>query len=800
MFALSGCSALIYEIVWFQMLELVVGSSAISLGILLAVYMGGMCLGSLLLARVARERWHPLRVYALLELGIGLLALLALFEVPLIGRLYTGSGAHGLWSVLLRASIAGFCLLPPTILMGATLPGVARWVESTPRGMGWVGFLYGSNVTGAVVGCLLAGFYLLRVHDVVAATGVGVLLNVGVGSVALWLAGRRAHHPAAPAAAPGSAAPAGGAGAVLLVTALSGLTALGAEVVWTRMLSLLLGATVYTFSIILAVFLLGMAIGSSVGAARARSSGDPARDLGLVQLGLAAAATWAAIMLCASLPYWPISAGLSHSPWVSFQLDIVRCLWAILPAALLWGASFPLALAGAAARGRDPGRVVADVYVANTLGAIAGALGFTFWIIPAFGVQAAGRVLVGLAAAAGLVLLARAAWSSRTPRRHLLPATAALAVAAGLAVWLMGGVPELPGGLVAFGRSLAFRLGAVDPRTNRAVALPEILYVGQGMSEFVAVSDDGHSRLFSVSGKIEASTSPKDMRLQRLLGHLPAVLHPGPRSVLIVGFGSGATSGTFTLYPSVERIVICEIEPLIPRVVSRYFTAANYDVVADPRVQIVHDDARHYLLTTREGFDVITSDPIHPWVKGSAALYSREYFDLVRRHLNRGGLVTQWLPLYQCSEATARGEIATFFSAFPGGSVWANDTGGRGYDVVLLGGDAAQQRIDLDVLDARLRRPDYVAVARSLDEVGFRSWVDLMSTYLGREQDLGPWLAGAAINRDRRLWLQYQAGLETLDSHEIEIRDRMSAYRRFPQELFVGSEGTKSALLAAGGP
>jgi spermidine synthase len=360
-------------------------------------------------------------------------------------------------------------------------------------------------------------------------------------------------------------------------------------------------------------------------------------------------------------------------------------------------------------------------------------------------------------------------------------------------------VPPLPGGLVAFGRSLAFRLGAVDARTNRPVPLPEILYVGQGMSESVAVSDDGRSRLFSVSGKIEASTSPKDMRLQRMLGHLPAMLHPRPRSVLIVGFGSGATSGTFTLYPGVERIVVCEIEPLIPRVVARYFADANYDVVSDPRVHIVYDDARHFLLTTRETFDLITSDPIHPWVKGSAALYSREYFDLVRRHLNPGGLVTQWLPLYQSSEATVKGEIATFFASFPGGSVWANDTGGEGYDVVLLGGDAAR-RIDLDALDARLARADYAPVARSLREVGFGSWVDLLSTYLGRDDDLGPWLAGAAINRDRKLWLQYQAGLETLASNEAEIHDRIAAYRRFPEELFAGSAAMQAALRGGEGP
>ena len=183
LFVGSGCAALIYEIVWFQLIELVIGSSAISLGVLLGTFMGGMCLGSLLLPRFVSTERHPLRVYALLEAGIGVLGLLVLVVVPLVGSAYTATSAHGVFGIVLRGLVCAVCLLPPTLLMGATLPAIARWVETTPTGVSWLGFFYGSNIAGAVFGCLLAGFYLLRVHDMATTTIVAVAINFGVASV-----------------------------------------------------------------------------------------------------------------------------------------------------------------------------------------------------------------------------------------------------------------------------------------------------------------------------------------------------------------------------------------------------------------------------------------------------------------------------------------------------------------------------------------------------------------------------------------------------------------------------------------
>src|SRR5437667_11555694 len=237
------------------------------------------------------------------------------------------------------------------------------------------------------------------------------------------------------------------------------------------------------------------------------------------------------------------------------------------------------------------------------------------------------------------------------------------------------------------------------------------------MNSSVAVTliDDG-VRNFHVSGKIEASSEPQDMRLQRMLGHIPALVHPQPKSVLVVGCGAGVTAGSFLVHPSVERIVICEIEPLIPRVVAEHFAAENYGVVKDPKVEVVYDDARHFILTTREKFDVITSDPINPWVKGAATLYTREYFELCKSPLNVGGVITQWVPLYESNAAAVKSELATFFDVFPDGTVWSNDVEGRGYDVVLLAG-VEPLAIDVEQLQARLGRRDEWRVAESLYQV-----------------------------------------------------------------------------------
>lgn len=397
--------------------------------------------------------------------------------------------------------------------------------------------------------------------------------------------------------------------------------------------------------------------------------------------------------------------------------------------------------------------------------------------------------MIACAAAAGVLALAPVMLSSADTARRRLPGALAVAGAVTVAGVLAMTVGAVPPGLIAFGRGLP-----THPD------LPNFLYVGEGMNSSVAVTQyplPSAPRTFHVSGKIEASTEPGDMRLQRLLGHLPALLHGKPKSVLIVGFGAGVTAGSFVLYPEVERIVICEIEPLIPANVAAHFRKENYDVLRDPRVEVVYDDARHFILTTKERFDVITSDPIHPWVKGAATLYTQEYLALARAHLKPGGVMAEWVPLYESQTAAVKSLVATFFEVFPDGSMWTHAVrGGRGDDVVIIG-PPGPTRVDVEALNERFNGPAYARVRESLREIGITSTIELFAGYLGRKAELAPWLADAQINRDRSLRLQYLAGMGRYAFEMDDIYLELDRLRKFPASLFVAGEAWTDELRRA---
>ena len=784
LFVASGCAALIYEVVWFQLLQLVIGSSAISLAVLLGTFMGGMCIGSFLLPRYIRANEHPLKVYAYLELGIGAFGLLILFGMPVLSSIYTAWGGSGVFGLIFRGVAASICLLPPTILMGATLPAMSRWVETSPQGVAWLGYFYGGNTGGAVIGSLLAGFYLLRVHDMATATYAAVALNVFVGALALLVARTSAYE--APAASRDKVKAADGAWAVYVAIAISGATALASQVIWTRTLSLLFGATVYTFSLILAVFLFGIGIGSSVGSMLARTIERPRLALGWAQMLLCGAIAWAAYTLALSLPWWPIDPSIAVSPWYNFPLDLARAFWVVLPASILWGASFPLALASVASKGQDPARLVGGVYAANTVGAIVGALGGSLLMVTLLGTQHSQQVLIILCGLAALLVLEPLQSTSESgQRRSAWAGTLPIVVAAVVAALLARNVPALPKLLVAYGRYAA----------TRAQQDIDVIYMGEGWNASVAVTRlPGGILNYHNAGKVQASSEPQDMRLQRMLGHLTTIITKNPtKKVLVIGCGAGVTAGAVSIDPYLEQETIAEIEPLVPSVVSTYFGEHNFNVIKNQKVRVQLDDARHYLMTTKEKFDAITSDPLDPWVKGAAMLYTREFFEIVKQHLNPGGVVTLFVQLYESNTAAVKSEIATFMEAFPNGIVWGNTQDGRGYDLVLMG-TVEPLQINVDEIQAKLNRPEYAPVARSLSEVGLGSAVDLFSTYAGRGSDLGGWTKDAIINRDRNLKLQYLAGLGLNLYQSDRIYSDMLLHAKYPDGLFTGSEATMQAL------
>ena len=783
----SGCAALIYEVVWFQILELVIGSSSLSLGILLGTFMGGMCVGSLFAPRLISRLHHPLKVYAYLELGIGVLGLIILVAVPLVGNIYTAWAGSGTASLLFRSILTGICLLPPTFLMGATLPAISRWVETSPEGVSWLGFFYGGNIARAVAGSLLAGFYLLRVFDTTIATFAAVAINVVVAVLGLMLASWTPYKPASieETRTPVKKVAEGTEVWPIYVTiALSGFAALSSEVIWTRLLSLLFGATVYTFSLVLAAFLFGLGIGSSIGAAIARNTRKPGIALGWCQMMVCAAIAWAAYQTMSSMPWWPINVELSsYTMTAKFQLDMVRSLWALLPAAILWGASFPLALAAVAARGQDAGRIVGGIYAANTVGAIFGALLASLTFVSTFGMQHTQQGLIGVSAIAGLLMLALAPAGGDSAKAKISFAVMVL-FAMALSGALVLTVPELDKNFVAYGRFAPIRAGR-----------SEVVYVGEGRMGLVAVSQLSDGTLnYHNAGKIQASSDPADMRLQRMLGHLTTLVPKTSNNFLVIGFGAGATAGAVSIEPKLVKETIVEIEPLVPKFVGQHFSEHNFKVKDNPKVEVRIDDGRHFLMTTDQKFDGITSDPLDPWVKGAAALYTKEFFEAAKAHLTPGGVVTQFVQLYESTEEAVKSEIATFFEVFPNGSLFVNNVNGGGYDLVMLG-QADATVIDVDGLTKKLESPEYAQMAQSLREIGFYSAPNLLATFAGRGTDLKGWTSNAIINRDKGLKLQYLAGLGLNLYRANDIYQNMVAYGpRMPQGMFVGSATTLDLL------
>jgi spermidine synthase len=735
--AASGAAALLYEIVWFQMLELVIGSTAVSVGLLLAAYMGGLGAGSLAFPYFSRRAINPLRLYGVIEGAIGLFALVVLFAMPLV------SGAFGV-----------AFLLPPTFFMGAALPALGRVCSDKPS----MGLLYAANIAGGVVGCLAGGFYLLREFNVTVATLAGFGVNLAIAIVAFAFARKRdppvGYEPVVPVH---------GDYRVYAVIAMSGLCALAAETIWTRVLGLLFGSSVYSLTIILAVFLVGLGAGSWIGV-RLRDVAKPRPTLAKFQILASVAIWWAARSLSVSLPYWPVNPVLSPDPWFNLQLDFVRACWAILPATVIWGASFPLALA--AASPSHERAAFPRVYAFNTIGAIVGALAASLILIPWIGVQGAQRVLIGISVAAGLLLASL----------RLMIATIAIAI---LLIW---GVPPKSDLLIAYGRYSATWVGKSD-----------IFYAADGMNSSVALARFPDGRMtFHVAGKIQASTAPRDLRLQRMLGHLTTLTAARPRSVLVIGCGAGVTAGAVSVDPLVERETIVEIEPLVFDA-ARNFGDANLGVLENQKVRRVLDDGRHFLLATRERFDGITVDPLDPWAKGAASLYTEEIFQTMREHLNPGGTVTMYIQLFETTPDAVKSAVATFMKVFPHATIWANTNEGRGYDMVLLG-QAGPLQIDLDEMERRVDFHGDSPMSESLAGAGFDSPVALFATYAGRGEDLDQWLVDASINRDRNLRMQYLAGLGMDYDDAAEIFSSMTQRVRFPDGVFRSGEGRLDSL------
>jgi spermidine synthase len=802
LFVGSGCAALIYEVVWFHLLRLVIGGSSLSLGILLSSFMGGMCLGSWALARLVPPTIHPLRVYAALELAIGVIGATLPWWLPVVSEWYLSVADESLTGISARAVVAAIAVLPPTVMMGATLPAVARWVKSTPEGLSQLGVFYGANIFGAVLGCLLAGFVLLPTTDTVISSYVAAAINAVVAAIA-WLISLWSPYEAVADDGPtlrsdGRPIP-GASWAAFLIIALSGFAALGAEVVWTRLLAMLFGSTVYTFAIILAVFLVGLGLGSTLSAKFVKRIHRPFLWLALAQLAVTCLAVYANGIITWFVPYWlpPDVRDTSDAYWV-FWHDSLRTALSVLPSAFCWGASFPLALAAAGQGQRDTGRLVGQVYAANTLGAIFGALVASSLLIPSIGSHQAQRALALASASAAVVAMAMTSWrpvagSSTRPALRAKQAVAAdvaptryltsigVVVVMIVAAAAVRAIAPPPFGL--FGRSL-------HPGLWQHY---EHLFEREGRTTSVVVQRHKATgyRFICIGGKVEASNIPPDLRCQRLLGHLAALFHPAPKRTLTVGMGTGTTAGCFVLHPELEENVICEIEPVVPMASRIHFAKENNSVVDNERTTLHFDDARHYLAIADEDekFDIITSDPINSWIRGAAALYSVEHFERCERRLNPGGIVVQWIPLYEKDLITAKCELATFLSVFPHATLWTSWSDRDGEDLrhdIIAVGQLEPVKLDLAEIERRIRANP--AVRAALAEVNLATIPELMAQYAAHSGDVQSWIAGAPLNRDRSLRLEYLAGMSMRLYIADQIFDDMIKHRRYPDDVLVNDE------------
>jgi spermidine synthase len=739
---LSGAAALVYQVLWARQLALVVGHTAAAVSLVLAAFMGGLAAGGAIAARVGDRLPRPAlpRVYAALEAAVAgsALVLPSLLALPLPQ------------AVPARLAAAAAVLLVPTAFMGATLPVLAAlWRPDTTRLGRAAGALYAANTLGAVAGSLATAFFLLPTLGVRRSTLLAALMNVAAGAVAVWGArgeGEREERPAPAAHARPvrrkdvAEEPAREALAVavpLAVAALSGLAALANEVAWTRALVLLIGPTAYAFAFIVTAVIAGLATGSALGALAADRVRRPGLALGLVEVAAAAAAL-AVVDAIGRLPV--VVAGVvrdnaDRMPRL-MTLEFAGVLALLAPPSLLFGAAFPLAvrLAG----GRGPAAAVGRVYAWNTAGAIAGALLAGFAALPRLGLETTLLAAAGVHAAAGaaLVVLSRPGLA-RAALASLL--VAGLALAARLR-------PGWDHALLAGG---AYKYGAYAPadRLEEELRAGDLVYYREGAAATVSVKRLGGTLSLAVDGKVDA-TNTGDMLTQRMLAHLPLLLHPGAREVGIVGLGSGVTAGAALAHPH-TRVEAVEISPEVVEA-ARLFGDVNRQALADPRLRVVVDDGRHYLLVAGRRFDVLISEPSNPWMAGVSALFTRDFFALARTRLAAGGLFCQWAHIYNMAPDDLRTVVASFTDVFPDAQLFLLNEG----DVLLVGAEGRFPRPDPAALAARMASP---AVRDDLAGVHVLSAFGLASLFALGPPDLAAWAGAAARHTDDLPVLEFRA-------------------------------------------
>jgi len=787
-FFLSGAAGLVYEVVWTRYLTLAFGVTAEAVSAVLAAYMAGLALGSFLLGRRSSRLANLLATYAWLELGVGVFALLTpliYLRVEAINVfLFRNLGETGAAFDLLRFLVSFGVMLVPTTLMGGTLPVLARYVVGRREKIGFgVGTLYSVNTFGAVVGVFSSGYLLIPSLGLNATVYLTAVVNLVVGTTC-WFLSRR---PAL--ALGGDEEPAPGAGeavpepvhtparlrtAVLVGLGVSGFVALVYEVVWTRVLQLVLGTSAYAFVVMLTTFLFGIALGSLIVSRFIDRVRDPAKLFGYIQLAVGACAL-AIIPLFGDLPFifLKLFSLTGRQWWQTTSIEFASSFLVMLVPTMLFGASFPVAARVCSGSVRLLGRAVGNIYAVNTVGSIAGSILAAFLFIPWLGTQGSEFLGAGMSIALGgaiLLLNARMRVGVR-----LASVGVAVLVLVGSVLYLprwdmkvlLWGVYHKAAQFMPVGRE-------PTPLSEIAEQLKQgtLIYYDEGVDATAAVFEEYGKRSIVINGKLEASTVRMDMRLQRMMGHLPLLLHPGPRKAINVGLGAGVTFGSVMQHP-LDEGRCAELSKSIMGA-TRQFGEANHHVMENPRARIVLRDGRNYLRATRETFDCITADPFHPYTRGSGSLYTVEYFESARRRLNPQGVMCQFLPLYNLSDTDFKMIVQTFRRAFPYVTIWFTDV-----DMVMLG---TEQPMELDYA-ALAERMEYEPVKTSLAEIGFETLDDVLARFILDQRSLDEYCGTAPVNTEDHPILEYScpksAFVGTIESNLAEAL-RHRRYENLP--------------------
>lgn len=713
LFFVSGAAGLVYQVLWMRSLGLFFGSDMFGVSIILSTFMGGLALGSALGGRVAERIARPLLGYGVVELGIGLVALpfatlLASLD-PLLHAAYGDAPDSTRWLYQgVRVLLAAGALLVPTTLMGSTLPLVLRHFVRNRALLGEsAAHFYAINTLGALFGTLAAGFVLLPYLGMSLATACAASANLVIGAVCLvvgWNARLPAQASGVGARSEAELDPLPGidsetrrrvALVVMLAFGVSGFGSFALEVLWTRILLITFSATVYSFTATLACFLFGIFMGSRLVARVVDQNANPIALFARLELGIGASVAILALLLHILPSVFGQLLGLASGAFPGRYALVIATLVAsfpllVVPATLL-GATFPVALRIYTTNVARIGSRTGNLYAANTLGAVLGSLSAGLILIPRLGALAS---LVGIA----LLFLAVGAVLTRVAARSGLPTSSGRPLTILAAIGVACGVVAL---LVPYKVTLNFNQARLDGA--------QLLFHAEGIQNTIDVvrSPAGATSLV-IGGNVEADDGERQRRHFVLKGHLPLLLHDDPSSVLVVGLGMGITLQATARHPGIERIDVIELSPEI-LAAQEQLAQVNGDVVNDPRVHVRIDDGRLFMKLGRERFDMITADPIHPKISRVGYLYTREYYRSIRERLREGGVVCQWMPVYQIAPRRLRSAIGTFFDVFPTATLWYVE----GHLLLVARPDGAA--IDFPLLAERLTDPNVRADLASID-------------------------------------------------------------------------------------